>query len=622
MNILETTLFKILSLIVLLIFITIPQLNNNEYISSTVNSKFIYFSYNCFLLLCILLFNILVAKEIKFSISKIDVGLSLFISYVLLNRYFIQDNYGFSIRLFELIGLIFIYLVLRILPLKESYYILCAIIISGILQALYGNLQLLGFYPSNHSNFKMTGSFFNPGPYAGFLTSVWTLSLGMFLFKTRIIGQVRFYTNKNSRFFNILLKYIFEYIPLLSIISVAILLPALQSRASWLAVLFCSTILLEIRYKILSRTLKKLSKTKKIVGFFSINIIIAALLFSLYQFKKGSSDGRLFIWKVTTRIIQDTPFFGHGFDRFKANYMNYQAQYFEKNVKSPELWVADNTYYAFNEYLQLLVENGFIGLGLFLLIIIILFKTQVKQENTFLFQISIIGLLSIAVFGCFSYPMQLLPVKLILVFLLALIANMDNYKKYFKIPSNLKWLLKITILVTGMYLGFKGIHKTNNIKEGFKVWRNATNYYQYGDYNGAIDEYETIYPIFKDNGEFLMNYGKTLSMNKNYNKAIKILEQSKQFLNSTITETALGDSYKAIKQYNKAEIVYQHAANMVPSRFYPNYLLAKLYEESGQREKAISKAVELLEKDVKIQSTAIKEIQLEMKKLIENYDKK
>lgn len=30
---------------------------------------------------------------------------------------------------------------------------------------------------------KWTGSFFNPGPYAGFLVSVWPATLGMYLFK-------------------------------------------------------------------------------------------------------------------------------------------------------------------------------------------------------------------------------------------------------------------------------------------------------------------------------------------------------------------------------------------------------------------------------------------------------
>jgi hypothetical protein len=56
---------------------------------------------------------------------------------------------------------------------------------------------------------------------------------------------------------------------------------------------------------------------------------------------------------------------------------------------------------------------------------------------------------------------------------------------------------------------------------------------------------------------------------------------------------------------------------MVPSRFYPKYLLAKLYDETGQHEKAVTVAKELLSKEIKIESTAVKEIQEEMRKIIE-----
>jgi hypothetical protein len=59
---------------------------------------------------------------------------------------------------------------------------------------------------------------------------------------------------------------------------------------------------------------------------------------------------------------------------------------------------------------------------------------------------------------------------------------------------------------------------------------------------------------------------------------------------------------------------------MNPSRFYPKYLLAKLYDESGQNEKAVEVAKELLEKDIKIESTAIQEMREEMKKIIEKQD--
>jgi ABC-type transport system involved in cytochrome bd biosynthesis fused ATPase/permease subunit len=55
---------------------------------------------------------------------------------------------------------------------------------------------------------------------------------------------------------------------------------------------------------------------------------------------------------------------------------------------------------------------------------------------------------------------------------------------------------------------------------------------------------------------------------------------------------------------------------MAPGKFYPLYLLAKLYDASGQQQKAIAMANTLLNKEVKVHSTAIEEIKEEMKVII------
>jgi hypothetical protein len=72
----------------------------------------------------------------------------------------------------------------------------------------------------------------------------------------------------------------------------------------------------------------------------------------------------------------------------------------------------------------------------------------------------------------------------------------------------------------------------------------------------------------------------------------------------------------------EAEQAYLHAWHMAPARFYPLYLLAKLYDETGQNDKAVAMAKKVMAKEIKIESTAIKEIQEEMKKIIEKHDNK
>lgn len=38
----------------------------------------------------------------------------------------------------------------------------------GMVETVWGMRQLYGFTASGHSHYALTGSFFNPGPYAGY----------------------------------------------------------------------------------------------------------------------------------------------------------------------------------------------------------------------------------------------------------------------------------------------------------------------------------------------------------------------------------------------------------------------------------------------------------------------
>lgn len=108
--------------------------------------------------------------------------------YILINRYFIHILHGFSTRFFELLGLVFLYIILRISDRRYYFWFLLALVGGGFLQAIYGILQLVGFYPSFNAHFPMTGSFFNPGPYGGYLAIAFLSALGLYLFRRHILS--------------------------------------------------------------------------------------------------------------------------------------------------------------------------------------------------------------------------------------------------------------------------------------------------------------------------------------------------------------------------------------------------------------------------------------------------
>lgn len=86
----------------------------------------------------------------------------------------------------------------------------------GGVEALWGLCQLFGLCPSRHALFPMTGSFFNPGPYSGYLALV----LPVAVFEALRLGQ------KQSP-----VRWAAGSVALL----ILCVLPGGMSRASWLA---------------------------------------------------------------------------------------------------------------------------------------------------------------------------------------------------------------------------------------------------------------------------------------------------------------------------------------------------------------------------------------------------
>ena len=99
---------------------------------------------------------------------------------------------------------------------------------------------------------------------------------------------------------------------------------------------------------------------------------------SISQFTSDSSlKRREAIWGFTTLMIKDHPLLGSGLGTFKYNSLSYQARFFDQgeNRRLYPYGIADKVH---NEYLQLVVELGIIGLGIFLWIIITYFNYGIK----------------------------------------------------------------------------------------------------------------------------------------------------------------------------------------------------------------------------------------------------
>ncbi|WP_420400762.1 O-antigen ligase family protein [Flagellimonas sp.] len=615
---------KIIALI--LLFLVIPSLNDESLQQSTLITKTIFHVYGLLIIigLSTMIFLFKQGKMAIFEVSWIDIALLILFLFIVSNRYIVQNNYSFSIRFIDFLSLLILYLILRALKGRSIIFLAMAIIMSGAVQAIYGNLQLLNYFPSLHSRFAISGSYFNPGPYAGFLATCWTPSFGMYLFKDKVTSffqSRRVWENSKMVFF---ISLLIKYVPLIGLVSIAVVLPSTKSRAAWIAVIVGSTLLLLIKYKVLE-WFKSLTGERKITILVVTTALVIGGALQLYNFKKVSADGRILIWKVSGNLIKTNPIFGVGFDRTNAHYMDIQAKYFSNNQHDKEHELADNTYYIFNEPLLILIENGLIGFVLTIVVSFLIFKVKVLEKEKILKLICIATLLTIFIFGLFSYPSQILSIKMIAVWATSSLATMDKKKIVFNINYPPNWgktckQLSRLVAVSFILLMLKGTYiYIKKVESEFRNWQLAINAYNYGSYTTSLIKFKSVSTVLGRDGQVLMNYGKALVMAGKNNKAIVVLNQAKHYLNNTIIEMALGDAHKTIKNYKRAERAYQQAADMVPNRFYPDYLLVKLYEESGQSQKAVEKAQLVLQKEVKVPSIAIEEIKTEMIQVLKQY---
>ena len=82
----------------------------------------------------------------------------------------------------------------------------------------------------------------------------------------------------------------------------------------------------------------------------------------------------------------------------------------------------------------------------------------------------------------------------------------------------------------------------------------------------------------------------------------------------------MGKNYQALGQCKEAEEWFIRSTHRLPNRIYPYYLLAKLYAEHPEmfpKEKLEWAVRMVLEKEAKVESTAIREMRKEVKNLLD-----
>lgn len=465
----------------------------------------------------------------------------------------------------------------------------------GGIEAIWGLRQIYGLAVSNHSLYALTGSFYNPGPYSGCLAMIFPLCLHEWL-------------NLKEKTERTWIERGMYYMALGVMLLIFCVLPAGMSRSAWIAAAVSGAWVygMHVSWESKLKEIRKRYKRKVLLACIAGGIIFIVAGYSLFQLKAASANGRLFMWKISALAIVESPVVGHGIGNFVSAYGRAQENYFANGEYSEtEELVAGSPEYAFNEYLQVAVEYGIPFLFVVLLIIAFCLWKGSSEGRTGLCG----GVIAVLVFAFSSYPMQIPGFAVTFYFLLAACVIGR---------SKIILLLFISIIaLLGTY------YWKNNQYAVCKDWYRSKMLYNIGAYRSAKEEYEKLYPDLMNRGAFLFEYGYCLHKLKEYDNSIRILEEAMTHSNDPMILNIISKNYQVAGDYEKAEEYLIRSTHRLPGRIYPYYLLAKLYAESEYRQpEKLKRMVEVvLTKEPKVQSTAVKEMREEVKKLLKQINR-
>ncbi len=172
------------------------------------------------------------------------------------------------------------------------------------------------------------------------------------------------------------------------------------------------------------------------------------------------------------------------------------------------------------------------------------------------------------------------------------------------------------ILILNSCLLAIGLLKLYPTYRAYNAWNNAKMLYHMQYYAEVLPQYTSLAPHLNDRVEFLFEYAQILSKTAHYQQSNEVLTKATTISCDPMLYNVMGRNYQALKNYKAAEQNFAMASNIVPSRMYPFYLLAKLYYETGDMQKFEHAAALILQKEPKIHSPAIDEMRDEINKLV------
>ena len=343
--------------------------------------------------------------------------------------------------------------------------------------------------------------------------------------------------------------------------------------------------------------------------FFATSTLLCGLLIALYYVKQHSADGRILIWCVVFLMMRDAPLWGHGQGAVEREYMEYQADFLQRFPNEHWQMLADNTKHLFNEYLEVLVQFGLIGLFLVITVLWLIFKTYKKctldiTKNAFS------SLLSILVFSCFSYPFTYPFTWLLLVLDVSIILYDAYAQQIVLLLLRHRKLLVCCMCLMTIIVGCQTAARCWAELE----WNHAAK--MQASCDTRLKRYEYLNSWMHGNPYFLYNYSVELYLAGRTKHALVIAGKCDMYWTDYDLELLKAVCHSELGEYTSSDAHLERAHRMCPNRFQPLYQQVLNLKEQQKTSDAKKLAREILHKKVKVLSPEVRQIRNEMRELL------
>ncbi|MBO7478806.1 MAG: hypothetical protein J6U04_12850 [Salinivirgaceae bacterium] len=497
-----------------------------------------------------------------------------------------------NVEFYKIATIAFVYPIGRIVITQSPKHIewLLLLITAGwcCCEAVLGLMQIFGSRTSNHFLFACTGTFFNPGPFGGFLAVCLSLLAATF-------------TVTKSK--------IWYYVAGATIFVLVIILPSTMSRSGLLG-LGCSLVVLAF----------SVDKYRNFIKKYWYVILMAFIVAGTgaYMFKKNSADGRMFMNKISLQAMLGNGLTGSGLGTYTGVYGKQQYDYFAKQIQinddgdidisavsEKERLTCDCPDRAFNEYLGMGVESGPIAMLLVVSVIVVSVVNLLRRKSPFAY-----GLITLAIFAIFSYPFDIPEFQIMLGVFLAFGGTVDGKGSTLGTAIGIVSIASLSLL----FVNQSSLQRTRTWTE--KKWAKTDYWYRQGHYDYVVEDGDTLMPQLMHDYRFLFAYGQSLNHEGFYAKSDSVLMLGTAISSDPMFWNMMGNNSFAQGRYREAEERYHHAFLMVPNRLYPLCLLAKLYHAEGDTAKFLNAAAMVNSFKAKVESANTERLRKEINDII------